>query len=110
MTGREHTQWSLGLGGCAARLCFEGEDDTRPLIIDPFAFLQHGMQNCPHKPAPDVTTETWSRIAFTCTYGDASFAGRNSVYGPYSVAAALNQSSSLTHADLCILYRASGPG
>lgn len=90
--GREHTPVVTGdWGGVAlAPYVFEGEDDTRRWIIDPFAFLQQALQ-LPAQPAPDVTTENGRRIATVHIDGDG-FPSRAEIPGtPYSGSAVLNQ-------------------
>ncbi|MBQ0744109.1 MAG: endo alpha-1,4 polygalactosaminidase, partial [Pseudomonas sp.] len=83
--GREHTPVVTGdWGGIAlAPYVFEGEDDTRQWIIDPFAFLQRALQLAP-LPAPDVTTENGRRIATVHIDGDG-FPSRAEIPGtPYA--------------------------
>lgn len=90
--GREHTPVVTGdWGGIAlAPYVFEGDDDTRRWIIDPFAFLQQALQLAP-LPAPDVTTENGRRIATVHIDGDG-FPSRAEVPGtPYSGITVLNQ-------------------
>lgn len=90
--GREHTPVVIGdWGGIAlAPYVFEGEDDTRRWIVDPFAFLQQALQLAP-LPAPDVTTENGRRIATVHIDGDG-FPSRAEVPGtPYAGVTVLNQ-------------------
>lgn len=89
--GREHTPVVTGdWGGIAlAPYVFEGEDDTRRWIVDPFAFLQKALQLAPF-PAPDATTENGRRIATVHIDGDG-FPSRAEVPGtPYSGTIVLN--------------------
>lgn len=89
--GREHTPVVTGdWGGIAlAPYVFEGEDDTRQWIIDPFAFLQRALQLAP-LPAPDVTTENGRRIATVHIDGDG-FPSRAEIPGtPYAGTTVLN--------------------
>ncbi|WP_339844556.1 bifunctional glycoside hydrolase 114/ polysaccharide deacetylase family protein [uncultured Halopseudomonas sp.] len=89
--GREHTPVVTGdWGGMAlAPYVFDGEDDTRRWIVDPFAFLQKALQ-LETFPAPDVTTENGRRIATVHIDGDG-FPSRAEVPGtPYAGTVVLN--------------------
>ncbi|MFO7705368.1 MAG: bifunctional glycoside hydrolase 114/ polysaccharide deacetylase family protein, partial [Halopseudomonas sp.] len=83
--GREHTPVVTGdWGGIAlAPYVFDGEDDRRQWIVDPFVFVQRALQLAP-LPAPDVTTENGRRIATVHIDGDG-FPSRAEIPGtPYS--------------------------